>query len=204
MNKYCCIILFALMGVLGNQLFAQDTLIKDLDFDRVCDTVYFDKGEATLVCKLSTQQFEIVQSQPISGTEYALSHVLRSGKKGFEFISNYTGFGEGSEFMYERESKKIRLIGLRRQGSDLNWFGANGSSHLNLLNNKYVGRWQYNDKVRDEYLIEMPVIKSKIYFYSKIYLEEYSASIHYSYDKFCTSIFVEHRNKHREKYNKQK
>lgn len=181
--------------------FAQEKFVKDIDFDGVSDTVYFDKEKSVIVCQLSTQKFKPIHSLPISGMEYTNNYSIQDSKNGFEFMLAFGRYGVANQFRYEKRTKRFRLIGMRRIESDINWYGANGISSVNLLTGKYIGNWQYNDKERNENLVEMPVIKSKMYF-GKIYLEDFNETVYNDYDKRCTSLFVKHKNLHKEKHKK--
>lgn len=88
--------------------YGQEKLIKDLDHDRVNDTVYVDLNENTLVCKLSSQHFKKVESAPIDiqGLEY----YIKATKSGFEFDIDWMRAGYSNQFRYDIKSKKIQLI----------------------------------------------------------------------------------------------
>ncbi|RZL18291.1 MAG: hypothetical protein EOO96_27735, partial [Pedobacter sp.] len=59
--------LLMLLMMLGTciSVFAQDKLLKDIDFDGKKDTVYIDQKEWKIVCRLSTQNFKKLKSKQI-------------------------------------------------------------------------------------------------------------------------------------------
>lgn len=181
--------------------FAQEKLIKDIDFDGKNDTVQFDKDEGIIMYQLSTKKFKTLHSLPIGGIEYASNCYIKDSKNGFEFTIEFGRYGVSNQFRYEKITKGIRLIGMRRRESNMGWYGANGASSVNLLTGKYIGNWQYNDKDRNEHLVEIPTIKSNMYF-GKIYLEGFSDKVYNDYDNRCTTLFVKYKNLHKKKLEK--
>jgi len=195
-NKFCLkigqfILLFVLL-FMHIQAVAQEKLVKDIDFDGVKDTVYHDIKKSVIVCKLSTQKFRRLQSKPLGEMKYATSYGVHSSQNGFEFIIEFNRYGYANQFRYDRNAKKIRLIGMRRRESGLSSFDANGGSSVNLLTGDYIGNWQYNDVEHDKYLIEIPAIKTKMWF-GKIYLDNFNEDIYDNYSSKCSALFVEHK-----------
>lgn len=183
------------------QAFAQEKLVKDIDFDGKKDKVQFDKDKGIIIYQLSTKKFKTLYSLPISGMEYASNYYIKDSENGFEFAIEFGRYGMSNQFKYEKITKRIRLIGIRRRESDMSWDGANGGSSVNLLTGKYIGNWQYNDKDRNQHLVEMPTIKSNMYF-GKIYLDDFSDKVYNDYDSRCTTLFVKHKNLHKKKLEK--
>ncbi|TCD10507.1 hypothetical protein EZ449_09170 [Pedobacter frigidisoli] len=168
--------------------FSQEKLLKDIDFDGVKDTVYFETKRAIIVCRLTSQKFKPIKSKPIS-IEYAAKYGIRNSENGFEFFIEYNRYGAVSQFRYEKESKKIRLIGMKHRESGVTEFDANGEASINLLNGNYIGNWAYNDVKNEKYLIPIPIIKQKMWF-KPMYLNGFSQS---SYDNFLSkssALFV--------------
>lgn len=38
---------------------AQDQLLKDIDFDSVKDSIFLDRKESVIICKLSSERFKV-------------------------------------------------------------------------------------------------------------------------------------------------
>jgi len=198
MKKY---FLYILATFCCTNVFTQEKVVKDIDFDSINDTIYFDKDNRVIISQLSSMNFKPVHSLPIDGLEYADNYYIKESKNGFEFAIEFGRYGVASQFKYEKRTKRLRLVGMRRRESDINWYGANGSSSVNLLTNKYIGNWQYNDKEQSEQWVEMPVIKSKMYFF-KTYLEDFDETVYNDYDNRCISLFVKYKNIHKDKFKK--
>lgn len=175
---------------------AQENLVKDIDFDGLQDTVYIDTKKGVIVCQLSTQNCKLLNSLPIYEIKEATNYLLQESEKGFKFSIGYNQYSISSQFRYEKTTKRIRLIGMQRRESDYSWYGANGSSSVNLLTNTYIGNWQYNDEKRNKRLIEIPTIKSKMYL-GKIYIENFNEKVYNGYDERCTALFEKYTNLHK-------
>ena len=140
-------------------IFAQDQkLSADFDGDHITDKIYSDNG--TVVYQLSSQKFKKVSS----------SNFIDSGeiffdktKSGFKISLNEMRASSSYQFRYEKESGKMRLIGMEREEFGPANNDGSGESSVNLLTNTYIGEWNYfdNEKVK---LVKMPTIKKKMVF----------------------------------------
>lgn len=159
--------LLTLLFLMGFSAFfeAQEIkLSKDLDGDKVADHVYLDVESNQFVCELSSQKFKKVFSEPF---EEEADISLRATKNGFEIGVNYMRAGHSYQFRYERETKKIRLIGMDRYEFGPANNDGSGKSSVNLLTRQYTADWNYYD-VQNEELVKIPTVKKKMDF-PKIY-----------------------------------
>jgi len=139
-------------------------LSKDLDGDKVADKVYLDVESNRFVCELSSQKFKKVFSGPF---EEEADISLRATKNGFEIGVNYMRAGHSYQFQYERETKKIRLIGMDRYEFGPANNDGSGKSSVNLLTRQYIADWNFYDAQNEE-LVKIPTVKKKMDF-PKIY-----------------------------------
>ncbi|NQX38304.1 hypothetical protein SAMN05421820_101319 [Pedobacter steynii] len=170
-------------------VFGQNKLLKDLDNDRIIDTVYVDSTKYTIVCKLSTKNYNAISSKPIEILNF-MSGVIET-KNGFEFFNDWMRAGYKNQFRYNTKTKKIQLIGMSRYefGNAVN--DGSGESSVNLLTGDYIGNWNYYEMDKDE-LIKIPTIKTKMKF-SLINLEDFGEEIYFGYSKSCAELFYKHK-----------
>ena len=158
-----------LLLLFSSLLFAQDHLIKsDFDGDKILDKVYFDSDRGMVVYQLSSQKFKKVETD-----SYNDDGTLSLGKKknGFEIRISQMRAGNSYQFRYEKETGKMRLIGMwRTEFGPANNDGS-GESSVNLLTNNYIGEWNYYDVEKSE-LIKIPSIKKKMIF-PKTYFNDF-------------------------------
>src|SRR5690606_39615291 len=97
---------------LPNIAFSQEKLLKDLDNDGIKDSIYIDEDRYTIICRLSTQNIEIITSKPIEALNYPSG--VKETKNGFEFFNDWMRAGYKNQFKYNPKTKKIQLIGMSR------------------------------------------------------------------------------------------
>lgn len=154
-------------------------IIKDLDYDIIQDSVYFDKEKSILVCRLSSQNFAKIKSQPIDESLDMLS--LEETKNGFKFNIYYMRSGCSNQFRFNKLTKKIQLIGMSRYSFGNASNDGEGESSVNLLTSDYIGDWKYLDMKKNK-LIKIPTIKTKMKL-GIINLESFSNNTYLNYDK---------------------
>ena len=140
-------------------IFAQDShLSADFDGDGIADKVYSQNG--TVTYQLSSQKFKKVASD---GFEDIGEIFFDNTKNGFKVKLNQMRAGYAYQFRYEKETGKMRLIGMERYEFGPANNDGSGESSVNLLTNTYIGEWNYfdNEKVK---LIKIPTIKKKMVF----------------------------------------
>lgn len=164
---------------------ASDTLVVDLDLDKNADSVFYDRQSSLIICKLSTQGFLAIQSDTIKNTD-PMSHISIS-IKGFRFTNDWMREGYHCEFAYNKELKKIQLVGIDRYAFGPANNDGSGESALNLLTGDYRGKWHYYDERREQ-LVKMPVLKKKIVL-PATYLQNFSDGIFYEYENICRSYY---------------
>lgn len=170
-------------------VFGQNKLLKDVDHDGITDTVYVDSAKHTIVCKLSTKNYNPISSKPIEILNL-MSGVVET-KSGFEFFNDWMRAGYKNQFRYNTKTKKIQLIGMSRYefGNAVN--DGSGESSANLLTGDYIGNWNYYDMDKDE-LIKIPTIKTKMKF-NLTNLEDFGEEIYFGYAKSCAELFHKHK-----------
>ena len=166
-------------------------VIKDLDMDSIKDSVFFNPETRKIICKLSTNNFKPIYSKPVINDEF--NSGIRETKSGFEFYVNYMRAGFANQFRYEKKDKKIRLIGMSRYELGSANHNGSGKSSVNLLTNDYIGEWNHYDE-KNEKLIQMPTIKSKMYF-AKMFLENYDGNYQVQYTDKCSELYYEQEKK---------
>lgn len=181
MKKILCI-LFVLYSYLP--VHAQDVLVKDLDLDRIPDTVRLNKEEGIISCRLSTLAFRPVNSE---GTDMEANAYIKETRNGFEFHNNWMRAGYACQFRFDGKLRKMQLIGMSRYefGNAAN--DGSGESSVNLLTGDYIGNWNYYDEQHEE-LIKMKPIKQKMPL-PKTYLDQFSEDIYYQYANQCSALF---------------
>jgi len=185
------LILTCFLFLASSASYAQEKLVKDLDFDGIKDTVYFDTEKKVIIAKLSSTKFKVISSKPIN-IEYSSDYGIRNNRNGFEFFINYSRYGSVSQFKFEKKTNTIRLVGMQHRESGLTEYDANGEASVNLLLGNYIGNWAYNDVKKENYLIEIPTVKTKMPF-KKIYLTDFSERIYDSFLSKSSALFVKHK-----------
>ena len=168
--------------ILGLQLavFAQDMLIKDIDFDGRKDSIYIDQKEWKIVCRLSTQNFKKIKSKKIETS--GDNTYIKPKKNGFEITVNWMRAGYACQFRYEKNEKRIRLIGTSEYAFGNAANDGSGEASVNLLTGDYIGNWHYFDHLANNEkgeLVKIPTIKAKMPI-KKIYLEDFDESQYYA------------------------
>ncbi|MBF8455966.1 hypothetical protein IV494_02130 [Kaistella sp. G5-32] len=149
-------------------LFAQNQIVKsDFDGDKIMDKVYFDSASGMVICQLSSQKFKKVKTKSYNDDG---TLTLGKTKNGFEISVSQMRAGNSYQFRYEKESKKMRLIGMWRSEFGPANNDGSGESSVNLLTNNYIADWNYYD-VKKSKLVKMPSIKKKMIF-PKIYFDD--------------------------------
>lgn len=162
-----------------------DILKLDLDNDRVPDIVIFDKENAVITCKLSSQKFKAVSSK---GMEFDPSSAgIRKTKSGFEYHNNWMRSGYACQFRYNPTAKQIQLIGMSRYEFGPASNDGSGESSVNLLTNNYIGNWNYFDEEKVK-LIPIPPIKRKMIL-PVVYLAKYSDDTFFKFQDLCTRLY---------------
>lgn len=173
---------------------AQDQLLKDIDFDSVKDSIFLDRKESVIICKLSSERFKVQKSQPIKYLDETSSGIGKT-KNGFELNNNWMRTGYSAQFRFEKKEKRIRLIGMSRYefGNAVN--DGSGESSVNLLTGDYIGDWNYFDHFANNEkgeLIKIPTIKTKMVF-RKIYLKDFTDEIPYDFTSKCAELYEKHK-----------
>lgn len=186
-------ILFALVMLFHASAFAQEKLVKDIDFDGKNDTVYIDQDEGTIVCRLSSQNFKKLKSKAMEVTSDNSS--IKATRNGFEFRNNWMRSGYAGQFRYEKAEKRIRLIGITAYAFGNAANDGSGEESANLLTGDYIGNWHYYDHLANNgkgELVKIPTIKAKLKF-EKIYLEEFNEESYYSYSTQLEKIVEKYK-----------
>lgn len=157
-----------LLFVFPTLIFAQVKMIAaDFDGDQIIDKVYVEEETGTVAYELSSQKFKKVQ------TSYFVdqgSVFLHPKKNGFEVSINQMRAGNSFQFRYEKESQKMRLIGMwRTEYGPANNDGS-GESSVNLLTNSYIAEWNYYNTQKNQ-LMKIPTMKKKMIL-PKTYFED--------------------------------
>ena len=197
---YCCIeinlkfiLCFALfvVGCSGMQAQSFEKLVKDLDGDQKQDTVYLDEVTSCIVCKLSSREYEPIESLPIEVLNFNSGVDNTDG--GFSFCNHWMRAGYYNYFQYERETQRIRLIAMMRYEFGNVFNDGSGESGVNLLTNEYTGSWSYYDVESDE-LVKMPTIETEMQL-PTTYLETFSEESYFEFAEKCAQLF--HQQKER-------
>jgi hypothetical protein len=135
-------------------------LSADFDGDKVSDKVYLDSHSGAVVYELSSQKFSKVASNRFEDNgEISFDQT----KNGFKVKMNQMRAGSVYQFRYEKETGKMRLIGMERYEFGPANNDGSGESSVNLLTNMYIGEWNYFDNKKVE-LVKIPTIKKKMIF----------------------------------------
>lgn len=184
--------------------FAQEKLVKDIDFDGKNDTVYIDQKEFEIICRLSTQSFKKIRSKPIEMSSD--NTYIKSTRNGFELRNNWMRSGYAGQFRYEKLEKRIRLIGITEYAFGNAANDGSGEASANLLTGDYIGNWNYFDHLANKEngeLVKIPTIKAKMKF-KKIYLEEFDEESYFTYLTQLEGIVDKHKTAEQKRRSKNK
>jgi len=182
-------IIILTLTIVTNFTFGQNKLVKDLDNDDKNDTIFIDVKKSTIVCKLSTSNYESVTSKPIEILNEP-SGVIET-KNGFAFLNDWMRAGYKNQFRYNSKTKKIQLIGMSRYEFGNATNDGSGESSVNLLTGDYIGNWNYYDMEKDS-LIKIPTIRTKMKF-KTINLEDFSDETYFNYAERCAKLYHMHK-----------
>lgn len=175
-------------------VFGQEKLVKDLDADGLKDTVYLSRKESIIVCRLSSQKFTKVQSEPLGNLDDNAD--IRATRNGFELFNDWMRTGYKSQFRYNKNTKKVQLIGMSRYSYGGATHDGSGESSLNLLTHDYIGDWNYFNPSANKgagKLVKIPTIRTKMKF-KTINLETFSEATYTDYEDKCTKLYEKHQN----------
>ena len=175
-------------------VFGQEKLIKDLDGDGVKDTVYLSRKASIIVCRLSSQKFAKIQSQPLGNLNDNAG--IRATKNGFELFNDWMRAGFKTQFRYSKKSKKVQLIGLGRYSYGGATHDGSGESSVNLLTHDYIGGWNYFNPSANKgegRLVKIPTIRTKMKF-KTINLETFNEDTYIDYERKCTKLYEKYQN----------
>ncbi len=178
------------LPVTSDTIFDQtDYIIKDLDKDNINDSVYINKENTTIVCKLSSRKFKGITSKPIEILNFTSG--VTETKNGFEFFNDWMRAGYKNQFRYNEKTSQIQLIGMSRYefGNAVN--DGSGESSINLLSNDYIGNWNYFDLEKNE-LLKIPTISTKMKF-GIINLEDFGEEVYFGYADKCAEMYHKHK-----------
>lgn len=183
MNISRLLILICFLSI-SKKCIAKDSLMKDLDNDSIKDEVIFDKENAQIICKLSTQNFIAIRSQKLEDLNDNSGIGLT--KNGFQFYNHSMRSGYYCQFRYNPVENKIQLIGMSRYNLGGASQDGSGESSVNLLTNKYIGEWiRFDNKTKKH--TKIPTIK-KTFTIAKIYLEGFSVKQPDDFVDFCDNL----------------
>ncbi len=139
--------------------FAQDTLVINIDNDKILDSVFYQKNNSIFICKLSTKKFKEIKSKTFenSGDQSNIS----ATKNGFNFKNNWMRAGYSCRFRFNPKNKLIELIGMSHYEFGGATNDGSGEASLNLVTNNYIGSWNYFDDIKQN-LISIPTLKRKV------------------------------------------
>ena len=168
---------------------AQDKLIKDLDGDGTKDTVFVDAESSVIVCRLSSQKFRRMESQPFEILNETSG--ITEAKEGFTFFNDWMRAGYKNQFRYNPALRKMQLIGMSRYefGNAAN--DGSGESSVNLLTNSYIGNWNYRDEEANV-LVKIPTIKVPMKF-ETVLLEQFGEETYFKYAEKCADLYAKHK-----------
>ena len=169
---------------------AQDFLIKDLDNDKMNDSIIYNRKYSLIICKLSSQNFNKNQSEKIQFVNSESSGIQMT-KSGFEFYNYQMREGYTCQFRFEKATEKIQLIGMTRYNNGNAELDGSGESSVNLLTKRYGGNWNYFDKKKIK-LIKIATINEK-YTIPKTYLNEFSEKQPEEYRIKCDKFYLKHK-----------
>ena len=160
-------------------------LTKDIDFDRIKDTICIDSKASTIMCKLSSLNFQELSSEHIEVLNFDSG--LKSTIDGFEFYNNGMRAGFKNQFRYNVNTKKVELISLSEYYYGNMSGEGSGQSSMNLLTGEYIGNWSYFDIAHDT-LVEIPTIKTKMNF-KRVTLEDFNADVYFDFSEKSESVY---------------
>lgn len=175
-------------------IFSQDKLVKDLDFDGVNDSVYLDKQNGFIICKLSSQNFTEIKSEKIE--TYGDMSRLKSTKNGIIFSINWMRSGFENQFRYNKKSRTMQLIGMSRYdfGNAVN--DGSGESSVNLLTSNYIGDWNFFDHLANNEEGESIKISIKTKMnIGFIDIQSFNDETYFNYSGLCAELFEQRKNK---------
>lgn len=177
------------LTIVTNFTFGQNRLVKDIDNDGKNDTIFIQVEKSTIVCKLSTSNYESISSKPIEILNEP-SGIIET-KNGFAFFNDWMRAGYKNQFRYNSKTKRIQLIGMSRYefGNAAN--DGSGESSVNLLTGDYIGNWNYYDMEKDG-LIKIPTIRTKMKF-KTINLEDFSDETYFNYAEKCAELYHKYK-----------
>jgi len=196
--------ILALLIITGMKFsaYAQNALISDIDFDGKKDTIYIDQKEWKIVCRLSTQKFKKITSKKI---ETAGDNIfLKPKRNGFEITVNWMRSGYACQFRYEKNEKRIRVIGMSEYAFGNAANDGSGEASINLLTGNYIGNWHYFDHLANNEkgeLVKIPTIKAKMQL-KKVYLEDFNEEQYYAITDKFSPLVEQHENLERKRRKK--
>ncbi|UQB68674.1 hypothetical protein [Epilithonimonas zeae] len=150
---------FLILLTFPTLFFAQEKMLSaDFDGDNIKDKVYLDSNNGAVVYQLSSQKFNKVSSDQFEDSGEIF---FDKAKNGFKVNLNQMRAGYTYQFRYEKETGKMRLIGMERYEFGPANNDGSGESSVNLLTNTYIGEWNYFDDNKTK-LVKMPPIKKKM------------------------------------------
>jgi hypothetical protein len=178
---------FVMIAQMG---YCQDSLLIDLDNDKIIDSLYFDKEKTIITCKLSSQKFKVIQSLPIDLSGDMMG--IKTTKTGFVFFCDFMRLGYENQFRYNPKIKKIQLIGINYYAFGNAVLNESGKSSWNVLTGKYVGNWNYYNEKKEE-LIAIPtnIHKKAI---KPIFLEDFNDNPQQELSSISNQFFEESKN----------
>jgi len=157
----------------------------DIDGDGLEDSVVLDTTRFVIVCRLSSHNYEPMESLPLE--TYGDHDFISCCEGGFDYDTNWMRAGASRSFMYDAEKRKIRLVSISRYelGNAVN--DGSGDSGINLLTGKYRGEWNHFDYEKEE-LVSLPGIETNMYF-PAVYLEDFDDSVYFEYAERCAALY---------------
>lgn len=150
---------FLILLTFPTLFFAQEKMLSaDFDGDNIKDKVYLDSNNGAVVYQLSSQKFNKVSSDQFEDSGEIF---FGKAKNGFRVSLNQMRASNAYQFRFEKETGKVRLIGMERYEFGPANNDGSGESSVNLLTNTYIGEWNYWDNHKTE-LIKIPTIKKKM------------------------------------------
>lgn len=163
-KKYLLFLLFPTL------ILAQEKILSaDFDGDKINDKVYLDSTIGAVVYQLSSQKFKKIASDNFEDSGEIFFDKTNNG---FKVNLIQMRSSQSYQFRYEKETGKMRLIGMQRDEFGPANNDGSGESSVNLLTNTYVGEWNYWDNEKEK-LVKMPAIKRKMIF-PKTYFDTFT------------------------------
>jgi len=169
----------------------QDTLTIDLDSDKKMDTIIFNRLNALIVCKLSSQKYKAVQTLELAFEEPQAK--IREMGNSFVYVVPSMRAGYHAEFSYNKTVGKIQLVAIDRYEFGPANNDGSGESSVDLLTNKYEGDWNYYDLEKKK-LVKIPTIRTQMVL-PETFLENFDDGIIYRYIEMCSNIYLTQKNK---------